>query len=201
MNCYGFKGGCGTSSRLVDYGPDRWMVGALVQANFGERRELTVAGVPVGRELLDDNPMEDADWHESARPLPGGSGSVIVILGTDAPLLPGQCKALARRAAIGLGRTGTTGGHFSGDIFLAFSTANAGTLSSEFPRAEPSADEYETLRFIPWGRMDRFYTAAVQAIEEAVLNALVANETMVGRNGHRSPGLPHDRLRELLKRS
>ncbi|MFI9604832.1 P1 family peptidase [Streptomyces sp. NPDC052043] len=201
MNCYGFKGGCGTSSRLVDYGPDRWTVGALVQANFGDRRELTVAGVPVGRELMDDNPMEDTDWHESTRPVPGGSGSVIVLLGTDAPLLPGQCKALARRAAIGLGRTGTAGGHFSGDIFLAFSTANAGMLSSDFPQAEPTADEYETLRFVPWGRMDRFYTAAVQAIEEAVLNALVANETMVGRNGHRSPGLPHDRLRELLKRS
>ncbi|WP_030883616.1 P1 family peptidase [Streptomyces sp. NRRL F-5053] len=198
MNCYGFKGGCGTSSRLVDYGPDRWTVGALVQANFGDRRELTVAGVPVGRELLDDNPMEDTDWHESSRPLPGGSGSVIVVLGTDAPLLPGQCKALARRAALGLGRTGTTGGHFSGDIFLAFSTANAGALTSEFPRGEPSADEYETLRFIPWGRMDRFYAAAVQAIEEAVLNALTANETMTGRNGHRSPALPHDRLRALL---
>ncbi|MFG7940269.1 DmpA family aminopeptidase [Streptomyces cacaoi] len=198
MNCYGFKGGCGTSSRLVDYGPDRWTVGTLVQANFGDRRELTVAGVPVGRELLDDNPMEDTDWHESSSPLPGGSGSVIVVLGTDAPLLPGQCKALARRAALGLGRTGTTGGHFSGDIFLAFSTANAGALTSEFPRGEPSADEYETLRFIPWGRMDRFYAAAVQAIEEAVLNALTANETMTGRNGHRSPALPHDRLRALL---
>ncbi|MGW4042217.1 DmpA family aminopeptidase [Streptomyces sp. NPDC004721] len=199
MNCYGFKGGSGTASRTVAYGPDQWTVGALVQANFGDRHELTVTGIPVGRALQDDNPMEDTDWYESTRPVPGGAGSVIVLLATDAPLLPGQCKALARRAAIGLGRTGTSGGHFSGDIFLAFSTANAGALTSDFPQGEPTADEYETLRFIPWGRMDRFYTAAVQTIEEAVLNALTTSDTMIGRNGHRSPHLPHDRLRELLK--
>ncbi|MFJ9086617.1 P1 family peptidase [Streptomyces sp. NPDC102384] len=194
MNCYGFKGGSGTASRVVDYGPDRYTVGALVQANFGDRRELTIAGTPVGRHLLDDNPMEDTDWLA-----PGGAGSVIVAIVTDAPLLPGQCKALARRVPIGLGRTGTTGGHFSGDIFLAMSTANAGALASGFPSGEPTADDYDVMRSIPWGRIDRFYEAVVQAVEEAVLNALVANTGMTGRDGHRTPALPHDRVLTLLK--
>ncbi|MFG2816247.1 P1 family peptidase [Streptomyces sp. NPDC048410] len=193
MNCYGYKGGSGTASRVVGYGPDRYTVGALVQANFGERRELTIAGVPVGRHLSDDNPLEKGDWLA-----PGGAGSVIVMIATDAPLLPGQCKALARRVPIGLGRTGTTGGHFSGDIFLALSTANSGALASTFPTDEPTADDYDILRVIPWGRMDRFYEAVPQAVEEAVHNALVANTEMTGRDGHRTPALPHDRVRELL---
>lgn len=202
MNCYGFKGGSGTSSRQVRYAADTYTVGALVQANFGERRELTVAGIPVGRQLLDDNPMEDTPWYlgdlDPPRTAPGGAGSVIVVIATDAPLLPGQCKALARRAALGVGRTGTVGGHFSGDIFLALSTANPGALGSSFPLGEPAADEYDRMRFIPWGRIDPFYEAAVQSVEEAVLNALVAGEPMTGRRGHRIPALPHDRLRALL---
>jgi L-aminopeptidase/D-esterase-like protein len=195
MTCYGFKGGCGTASRQVDYGPDRYTVGALVQANFGSRGELVVAGVPVGRELAADNPEEDApEWLA-----PPGSGSVIVILATDAPLLPGQCAALARRVPLGLARTGTTGSHFSGDLFLAFSTANAGALNSEFPLGAAAQDGYREIRFLPWGRMDPFYAAVVQAVEEAVLNALVAGRTMVGRDGHRAPGLPHPRLRTTLQ--
>ncbi|MCF2525786.1 DmpA family aminopeptidase [Yinghuangia soli] len=194
MNCYAFKGGSGTASRVVGYGPTDFTVGAFVQANFGSRKELVIAGVPVGRELGDDNPFETTDWFA-----PAGSGSVIVVIATDAPLLPGQCQALARRVPLGLARTGTTGSHFSGDIFLAFSTANAGALGSTFPEGEPGADEFETLRFIPWGRMDPFYDAVVESVEEAVLNALTAAETMVGRDGHRSPALPHDRVRELLK--
>ncbi|MFI1653412.1 P1 family peptidase [Streptomyces sp. NPDC020472] len=203
MNCYGFKGGSGTSSRVVEYGPDTWTVGALVQANFGDRRELVIAGAPVGRSLLDDNPLEDDDWFQrdlggTPGRVPGGAGSVIVLLGTDAPLLPGQCKALARRAALGLARTGTSGGHFSGDIFLAFSTANAGALNSAFPEGKPTEEDYDNLRFVPWGRIDPFYEAAVQCVEEAVLNALVANEPMTGRRGHRTPALPHDRVRALL---
>ena len=194
MNCYGFKGGSGTASRVVRHGPDEYTIGAFVQANFGDRRELVVCGVPVGRELLDDNPMEDdTDWLA-----PGGSGSVIVIVGTDAPLLPGQCKALARRVPLGLGRTGTNGGHFSGDIFLAFSTANEGALTSAFPAGEPNDQTYDTLRFVPWNHIDPFYEAVVQAVEEAVLNALVAAEEMIGRDGHRSPALPLDRLRDIL---
>ncbi|MFJ9696376.1 P1 family peptidase [Kitasatospora sp. NPDC101183] len=193
MNCYGFKGGSGTASRLVRHGSAEYTVGAFVQANFGDRRELVVTGVPVGRELAEDNPMEDGDWFA-----PGGAGSVIVVIGTDAPLLPGQCKALARRVPLGLTRTGTSGGHFSGDIFLTFSTANPGALTSSFPRGEAGDEDYESLRFVPWGRIDPFYEAVVQAVEEAVLNALVTAEETVGREGHRSPALPHGRLRELL---
>ncbi|RSD20781.1 DmpA family aminopeptidase [Amycolatopsis eburnea] len=182
MTCYGFKGGTGTASRLVAYGPDEYTVGVLVQANFGSRRELTVAGEPVGTLLAADDPM--ADW----APAPPGAGSVIVVIGTDAPLLPGQCTALARRVPLGLARTGTTGSHFSGDLFLAFSTANPGALTSAFPRTTEA--EYESLRFVPWGRIDPFFEAVVQAVEEAVLNALVAGREMTGHRGHRAPALP-----------
>ncbi|OPC77479.1 aminopeptidase [Embleya scabrispora] len=194
MNCYGFKGGSGTASRMVEYGTARYTVGAFVQANFGARRELVVAGVPVGRRMTEDNPMEDTDWFA-----PGGAGSVIVVVGTDAPLLPGQCTALARRVPMGLARTGTTGSHFSGDIFLAFSTANRGALASGFPQSPATDEDYDTLRHIPWGRIDPFYTATVEAVEEAVLNALVTAEETIGREGHRTPALPHARLRALLE--
>jgi D-aminopeptidase len=197
MNCYGFKGGSGTSSRQVRYGSATFTVAAFVQANFGSRSELTISGVPVGRELNVDNPMEATDWFSrdgQSVAAPAGAGSVIVVLATDAPLLPGQCKALARRAPLGLARTGTAGSHFSGDIFLAFSTANAGALRSAFPTAPASDEDFDSMRFIPWGRIDRFYTAAVQATEEAVLNALVVNQDMIGRDGHRSPALPHPEL-------
>jgi len=184
MNCYGFKGGSGTASRTVDYGTDMYTVGAFVQANFGSRKELTVCGVPVGAALSPDNPLEDTAWR-----VPPGAGSVIAVLATDAPLLPGQCTALARRVPLGLARTGTTGSHFSGDIFLAFSTANA----------QKGTTDYQQTRYVPWPRMDDFFAAAVYAIEEAVLNALVAADTMIGRNGHRSPGLPINELLGLLK--
>jgi len=192
MNCYGYKGGTGTASRLVAYGAETYAVGVLLQANFGSRRELTVAGVHMGRDLAEDNPIEDI-----GRPIPAGAGSVIVVVGTDAPLLPGQCAALARRVPLGLARTGTTGSHFSGDIFLAFSTANPGALTSSFPGSTEA--DYETLRFVPWGRIDPFLEAAVQAVEEAVLNALVAATTMIGRDGHRSPAMPTDRVSVLLR--
>ncbi|GAA3059510.1 P1 family peptidase [Actinokineospora globicatena] len=189
MNCYAFKGGSGTSSRTVHYGSDAYTVGAFVQANFGSRKELTVCGVPVGADLADDNPMEDGDWM-----VPPGAGSVIVVIATDAPMLPGQCTALARRVPLGLARTGTTGSHFSGDLFLAFSTGNVLTPSA-FPTGDPG---YDTLRHIPWNRMDDFFTAVVHAVEEAVLNALVAGKTMTGRLGRRSPALPIDRLQDLV---
>jgi D-aminopeptidase len=193
MNCYHFKGGSGTASRLVEHGPDRYTVGVFAQANFGSRRELVVAGVPVGRALADDDPMADPSW-----PAPAGAGSVIAIVATDAPLLPGQCKALARRVPLGLARTGTTGSHFSGDIFLAFSTANYGQLAFGLKAGKSGSGEYGSLRFIPWTRMDPFFEAVVQATEEAVLNALCAAEEMIGVAGHRSPGLPHERVSELL---
>ena len=199
MNCYDFKGGNGTASRLVPYGPRTFTVAAFVQANFGSRAELTVAGHHVGAQLLDDNPL-DGDWFERdlAGAPPPGAGSVIAVIATDAPLLPGQCKALARRVPLGLARTGTTGSHFSGDIFLAFSTADVPGLGSEFPLGPVGDNELGTLSFVPWGRIDALYTAVVQCVEEAVLNALVVNTDMVGRDGHRSPRLPVARLTALL---
>ncbi|WP_406384546.1 P1 family peptidase [Streptomyces sp. NBC_01618] len=198
MRCYGFKGGSGTASRVVEYGEDSYTVGAFVQANFGARRELVVAGVPVGRELSgpvgapDPEPTVDGE-----RPVPPGAGSVIVVVATDAPLLPGQCKALARRVTLGLARTGTTGSHFSGDLFLAFSTANPSALTSTFPEDDGSAP-YESMRFVPWGRMDPFYSAVVESVEEAVLNVLTGAHSMTGRAGHHVPALPLDRVTELL---
>ncbi|MEU2837747.1 P1 family peptidase [Streptomyces sp. NPDC007076] len=198
MRCYGFKGGSGTASRVVEYGEDRYTVGAFVQANFGARRELVVAGVPVGRELTDPAgapPPEPVP--EGERPVPPGAGSVIVVVATDAPLLPGQCKALARRVTLGLARTGTTGSHFSGDLFLAFSTANPSALTSTFPEDDGSAP-YESMRFVPWGRMDPFYGAVVESVEEAVLNVLTGAHAMTGRAGHHVPALPLDRVAELL---
>src|SRR5262249_56624985 len=144
------------------HGPDRFTVGASVQANFGARRELTIAGVPVGADMADDNPMSDFRLGVSE-----GAGSVIAIVATDAPLLPHQCKALARRVPLGLARTGTTGSHFSGDLFLAFSTANAGALASRYPAGPVVEGSFDTMRSIQWGRMDPFYGAVVEAIEEA----------------------------------
>jgi len=200
MNCYEFKGGNGTASRVVGYGTHEFTVAAFVQANFGARAELTVAGRPVGSLLDVENPL-DSDWFAADLGLrtPPGAGSVIVVVATDAPLLPGQCKALARRVPLGLARTGTAGSHFSGDIFLAFSTAEADGLQSAFPIGPPADDEFGALRFLPWGRMDAFYAAVVQSVEEAVLNALVVNEDMVGRDGHRSPRLPIEGLTALLR--
>ncbi|GLZ37068.1 P1 family peptidase [Actinokineospora sp. NBRC 105648] len=192
MNCYAFKGGSGTSSRVVRHGADSYTVGVFVQANFGSRSELTVCGVPVGAQLSDDNPIEDGDWM-----FPPGAGSVIAVVATDAPLLPGQCSALARRVPLGLARTGTTGSHFSGDIFLAFSTGNV-LAESGFPHGDPG---YDTLRYIPWNRVDDLFAAVVQAVEEAVLNALVAATTVTGRLGHRSPGIPVDRLVDLVTKA
>ncbi len=193
MNCYQFKGGSGSASRLVDYAGTTYSAGVFVQANFGSREELTIAGLPVGRLLADDNPMAE---HFA---LPAGAGSVIAIVATDAPLLPQQCAALARRVTLGLARTGTSGSHFSGDLFLAFSTANPGGITPGATTFRPGAEgRYDQLRFVPWGFLDPFYTAVVQATEEAVLNALVANEDMTGRAGHRTPALPRDRVAELL---
>jgi len=194
MNCYQFKGGNGTASRQVRFAGTTYTVGVFVQANFGQRDELTLAGLPLGRLLADDNPMA------APRANPGGAGSVIAIVGTDAPLLPHQCAALARRVTLGLARTGTTGSHFSGDLFLAFSTGNPGafTPGGDVMLGE-AAEGYDQLRFVPWGFVNRFYAAVVQSTEEAVANALVANEDMTGRDGHRSPALPRDRVAELFR--
>jgi L-aminopeptidase/D-esterase-like protein len=222
MNCYQFKGGSGTASRLVRYAGTTFAIGVFVQANFGTREELTLAGLPLGRLLADDNPMAG---RPSAGPggqppqtpplsagpggqppqipplvAPEGAGSVIAVVATDAPLLPHQTTALARRVTLGLARTGTTGSHFSGDLFLAFSTGNPDAITTGAAVMRGTADPgYDGLRFIPWGFIDPFYAAVVQATEEAVANALVASEDMTGRDGRRSPGLPRDRVAELFR--
>jgi D-aminopeptidase len=208
MNCYQFKGGNGTASRIVEYDGTTYTVGVFLQANFGRRADLTLNGVYMGEELADDNPMRD---FYSA---PQGAGSVIAIVATDAPLFPSQCKSLARRVSLGLARTGTIGSHSSGDIFLAVSTANAGAFSHKNPsnpnspsnpknnqNSQQDRPAYGHLEFIPWDAIDPFYAAVVQATEEAVANALVANDDMTGRDGHRSPALPRHRLAEILSRT
>ena len=203
MNCYSFKGGNGTSSRTVKLGDAQYLVAAFLQANFGDRTELMIAGVPMG-DVDVPNPLGEVDWISTDREgaaraavAPPGAGSVIAVIATNAPLLPAQCEALTRRVPLGLARTGTTGSHFSGDIFLAFSTANAGALDSGFPSDQE--DDIRQLSFVPWNRMDRFFEATVQCVEEAVLNALVSNADMVGRDGHRSHALPHDQIRARVK--
>ena len=195
MNCYEFKGGTGTSSRRVVVGGHEYTVATLMQANFGSRAELRLGGVPLGRLLADDNPMADPQW-----PAPPGAGSCITIVATDAPLLPGQCTALARRVPLGLARTGTTGSHFSGDLFLAFSATNVGALDSAIDTTAADEPALPSLEFVPWGRMDALYEAVVQSVEETVANVLAASTTMIGRDGHRSPGFPADVAVELMSR-
>jgi len=182
MNCYGFKGGTGTSSRRVTIDEQPYTVGVLLQANFGARAELVIRGDAVGKRLRGDNPIAQGAWLSRE-----GAGSCITVVATDAPLLPGQCKALARRVSLGLARTGTSGSHFSGDIFLAFSTANPGRLGSGI--ADTSTGLRSVL-FVPWSGIDVLYEAVVEAVEESVLNVLAASRTMIGRDGHRSPGFP-----------
>lgn len=186
MTCYGYKGGTGTASRRVRLGNSTYTVAVLLQANFGSRRDLVIGGVPVGASLLDDNPMR-------AFVAPEGAGSCITLVATDVPLLPGQCEALARRVPLGLGRTGTYGSHFSGDIAVAFSTTGAGVFDGE-----PDNAELRRLSFLPWGAIDPVYEAVVQSVEEAVLNALVAGRETIGRAGRRVPGLPVDEVLRLL---
>ena len=195
MNCYGFKGGTGTASRVVRSGDQAWTVGVLLQANFGSRKELRVAGRPLGPDSAAPNPMETSPWFEREAGLgmraAQGAGSVIVLVATDAPLLPGQCEALARRVPLGLARTGTTGSHFSGDIFLAFSTANEDALGSRMGAQQVVVEQLE---HVAWGSIDPFFEAVVQATEEAVVNALAAATDTVGRLGHTSFALPHSEI-------
>lgn len=190
MICYGFKGGNGTSSRQVVLDGKTYTVGVFLQANFGSRHELTVAGEWMGEKLKDNNPVADLMATDAAAR--EGAGSCIGIVATDAPLLPGQLKALARRLPLGLARTGTSGSHFSGDIFLAFSTANEGVLDS---RITENTEKERSYSMLPWPAMDALYEAAVHATEEAVLNVLIGNRTMTGKGGLTIPAFPHDVLR------
>jgi L-aminopeptidase/D-esterase-like protein len=184
MVCHGFKGGIGTASRKVTSNAD-FIVAALVQANYGSRRTFTVAGVPVGQEITDLLPETQPPTADD------GAGSIIVVIATDAPLLPHQLKRLARRVPIGIARVGGHGDHYSGDIFIAFSTANPGAAHRT---------ETQRLTMIPNDAISSLLEATAQATEEAILNALVAAETMTGANGNKVYALPHDRLKEILKR-
>jgi D-aminopeptidase len=187
MICYEFKGGIGTSSRLVEDESGEYTVGVLVQANFGSREQLLVAGVPVGREI----PEEPAYAALAPKRPDKDLGSIIVVVATDAPLLPHQLKRLARRVTMGIARTGAIASNDSGDIFIAFSTANQGVSAAEGLPA---------LKMLPNDRITPFFTATVQATEEAIINALVAARTMEGYAGHRANALPHDRLRSALRK-
>jgi D-aminopeptidase len=186
MICYEFKGGTGTSSRGLPEKFGGFTVGALVQANFGRRYQLTIAGMPVGQEIT-----EDAHFTNGEHPFLE-QGSVIIVIATDAPLLPHQLKRIAKRASLGLARTGSIAGNGSGDIFLAFSTANRGV-------ARPS-EGVANIQAVSNDQMDPLFLATVYATEEAIINALVAAETMTGKAGLTIPGLPHDRLREVLRK-
>ena len=190
MRCYGFKCGTGTASRKVDARFGGYTVGVLVQANHGTRDLLRVAGVPVGQELP-QSPSARANDPAFSRDALGEVGSIIIVVGTDAPLLPHQLKRLARRATLGLGRTGSVSSNGSGDIFLAFSTANAG-----------AADARETaqVQMMSNARIGAIFEATVQATEEAIINALVAAETMTGVDGHRADAINHEALRQVLRK-
>jgi len=194
MICYEFKGGNGTASREIDIrvskdaSPQSFIVGVFLQANFGRRPQLTIAGVPVGKEI-----PGEVYKSTSADPSFGGqeSGSCIAVVATDAPLLPNQLKRLARRVSLGLARTGTISGNGSGDLFIAFSTANPNVAS-------PDQITHD-VQTIPNDLMDPLFAGVVQATEEAVVNALVDNHSMSGRDNHRVEALSHDRLREIIK--
>ena len=178
---YGWKGGIGTASRKLDRKSGGYTLGVLVQLNCGRPHELTIAGVPVGKELRPGHdPFSTQDL-----------GSIIIVAATDAPLMPHQLKRIARRLTMGLARTGSVSGNGSGDLFIAFSTANA---------ARGKRSDVESVKMLRNSRMDPLFTAAAQATEEAIVNALVAARTMVGINGHRVEALPHVRLIEVIRK-
>jgi len=185
MICNEFKGGIGTSSRKLNAKEGGYTVGVLVQCNYGRRSNLRIAGVPVGMEISEDAAYTAAPFDEAE------SGSIIVVVATDAPLLPQQLKRLGRRVSLGLGRDGSISGNGSGDIFIAFSTAN--------PRAEGSKTVVD-VKMVPNDSLDPIFAATVQATEEAIINAMVAAETMTGIENHKVIALPHDKLRAVLKK-
>jgi D-aminopeptidase len=186
MICYEFKGGIGTSSRKLDAESGGYTVGVLVQCNCGERDQLRIAGAPVGREIPGNKV-----WSSLRPKSQADTGSIIIVVATDAPLVPHQLKRLARRASLGLARTGSVSGNGSGDIFIAFSTANPGAWKPKGVRH---------LEMVPNDQMGPLFTATVEATEEAIVNALVAAETMTGADDHSAVGIPHERLREVLKK-
>ena len=195
MICHGFKGGIGTASRVTAERDGAFTVGVLVQANHGRRERLTVGGAPVGRVIGTD--VVPDPW-DAVSPDAAGSGSIIVVCATDAPLLPHQCRRLAQRASLGIARTGGAGEHSSGDILLAFSTARQG-----LPPSEGEADDEPVtvpLTMFVDSHIDSLFHAAVEATEAAIVNALLAAETMTGRRGVTAYGLEPDLLLEAMRR-
>ena len=188
MMCLGFKGGTGTSSRVVKIKDSTYTVGVLVQSNFGSKKNLTIAGVPIGKELKDT-----LNYEIKAPPSyrDEGSGSIIVVVATDAPLLPHQLKRIAARVALGIGIVGGRGGNGSGDIFITFSTANPTAFQRE---------KFTKLDELPNDLINPLFEGTVQAVEEAIINAMVAAETMEGINGNKAYGLPHNLVIDLLKK-
>ena len=198
MICHEFKGGIGTASRVIPDELGGFTVGALVQANYGKREWLRVDGVPVGAEIGRDevpSPYDQAEARRTTTP-PPGSGSIIVVLATDAPLLPHQCERLAQRAGLGIARAGGTGGHTSGDLFIAFSTGNR--LPQELDE-RPRTITYD-VKAVGDGVIDALFDGAIEATEEAIINALVAAQTTIGRDGITAHALPHDRLLDVMTR-
>jgi L-aminopeptidase/D-esterase-like protein len=178
MICNEFKGGVGTSSRVLAKKDGGYTVGVLVQCNYGDRDELRIAGIPVGREISGKKIWE----HDT--------GSIIVVVATDAPLIPTQLKRVARRVALGLGRDGSYSGDGSGDLFVAFSTANSRAIDPKGVRQ---------IAMLPNGSLDPLFLATVQATEEAVVNAMIAADDMKGIDDHFVPALPHDELVRVLR--
>jgi len=193
MMCYNFKGGIGTASRVLDKKDGGYTVGVLVQCNHGSRGQLTIAGVPVGRELQDTLPyiIEGQPFGVTDALPREETGSIIVVLATDAPLLPGQLKRLAQRIPLGVTRTGGIGGNGSGDIFIAFSTANPQAFSNT---------ENRQVTTLPNDRINPLFEATIEATEEAIINALFAGRTLTGINGNTVPGLPKEAVIRILRR-
>ncbi len=211
MVCHEFKGGIGTASRVLAADRGGWTVGVLVQANYGERDQLRVDGVPVGLEIpvehipspygaaeMADEAHAAADGAGRGRTVEPGAGSIIVIVATDAPLLPHQCERLAQRASLGLGRMGSTANHSSGDLILAFATGNRGLVTTDEPgTASPITHD---VQMVNDNRTTPLFQATVEATEAAVVNALLSAETLTGRDGITAHALDHERLIDILAR-
>jgi D-aminopeptidase len=197
MVCHEFKGGIGTASRVIDSTAGGFTVGVLVQANYGRRDWLRIDGVRVGEAITTSEVSSPYEQRPNANSrTPPGSGSIIVVVATDAPLLPHQCERLAQRAGLGIARVGGTGGHTSGDLFIAFATGNR--LPSAVDDEHPSGLGTYDVRAVGDIVIDRLFDAVIESTEEAIVNALVAATTVVGRDGITAHALPHDRLREVM---
>jgi L-aminopeptidase/D-esterase-like protein len=218
MNCNGFKGGTGTSSRKLPVDQGGYTVGVLVQCNYGRRSELRIAGIPVGREITGYEPCVAKALDPPVRmtngelapicaqqvslkksiPEEAEQGSIIVVVATDAPLTPDQLKRIAKRVSLGLGRMGSIHGNGSGDIFIAFSTANPGADSGNSTASNQAA--VSNIKRLISERMDVLFAATIQATEEAITNAMIAAETMTGADYWRSYAIPHNQLRDVLRK-